>query len=161
NPIMGRYDPNKTVGDNIKNLPSVLLTRFDLIFVLLDKPNEEHDRKLISHIFSTPANQIDRDLLKKYIIYAKSFNPKMTIESEKILSDFWVNQRRTQSSDEPVPISTRYFEALTRIAESHAKILFKEIVDKDDAEAATRILSASLRQTCKFQTSEANINLIA
>ncbi len=161
NPIMGRYDPNKTVGDNIKNLPSVLLTRFDLIFVLLDIPNEERDNKLISHILDNPTEIIDRDLLKKYIILAKSFRPIINVEAKAILAKFWVSSRKTQSPDDPVPISTRYFEALHRIAEAHSKAMLKTVIDEDDANAAVRILSASLKQTCKFQTAGANINLIS
>lgn len=161
NPIMGRYDLNKTVGDNIKNLPSVLLTRFDLIFILLDKPNEDRDRKLITHTFSIDNSEIiDRDLLKKYIIYAKSFKPIMTPQAKSLLSDFYVESRKLQLPDDPVPISARYFEGLRRISEAHAKSLFKTEIDADDAKAAIRLLSASLKQTCKFQTANANINLI-
>jgi replicative DNA helicase Mcm len=162
NPIMGRYDPNKTVGDNIKNLPSVLLTRFDLIFIVLDVPNKERDEKIIKHILNVDQSLlIDRDLLKKYIIYAKSFKPIMKPESESILMNFYVESRNIQLPDDPVPISARYFEGLIRIAQAHAKALFKNEVDVDDANAAVRLLSASLRQTCKFQSSGANINLIA
>jgi replicative DNA helicase Mcm len=160
NPIMGRYDPNKTVGDNIKNLPTVLLTRFDLIFIIQDIPNEERDRKLINHILADNTNAIERDLLKKYIISAKSFKPIMMPEAKAILSDFYVESRKIQLPDDPVPISARYFEALIRLAQAHAKALFKCKVDIDDAKAATRILGASLKQTCKFQTAGANINLI-
>ena len=39
NPQYGRYDPSKKPGENI-NLPAALLSRFDLIFLLLDKANK-------------------------------------------------------------------------------------------------------------------------
>lgn len=44
NPVGGHYDCNKTINENLK-LSSALLSRFDLVFILLDKPEEGHDRK--------------------------------------------------------------------------------------------------------------------
>lgn len=42
NPQYGRYNPRMKPTDNI-NLPAALLSRFDLLFLLLDKPNMETD----------------------------------------------------------------------------------------------------------------------
>lgn len=39
NPINGRFNRSKTVVENLKMSPP-LLSRFDLIFLLLDEPNE-------------------------------------------------------------------------------------------------------------------------
>lgn len=39
NPIGGQYDKSKTVTENL-NISQPLLSRFDLIFLLLDKPNK-------------------------------------------------------------------------------------------------------------------------
>lgn len=49
NPVYGRYDPSKNPHDNI-NLPAALLSRFDLIFLLLDKANVELDQELARHV---------------------------------------------------------------------------------------------------------------
>ena len=51
NPINSRYNPRKSVIENI-NLTPALLSRFDLIYILLDNPNEVYDRKLASHILN-------------------------------------------------------------------------------------------------------------
>jgi DNA replication licensing factor MCM4 len=51
NPIGSRYNPHLTVAENI-NLPPTLLTRFDLIYLMLDKCDEEKDRKLARHLVS-------------------------------------------------------------------------------------------------------------
>ena len=42
NPIHGRYNPEKSPHENI-NLPYSLLSRFDLIYLMLDKPDELKD----------------------------------------------------------------------------------------------------------------------
>ena len=51
NPVGSRYDPKRSVISNI-NLPPTLLSRFDLIYLLLDTVNEAKDRRLASHILS-------------------------------------------------------------------------------------------------------------
>lgn len=44
NPAYGRYDPDKTIEANIQ-LPAALLSRFDLLWLIQDKPNRENDLK--------------------------------------------------------------------------------------------------------------------
>ncbi|KAJ3210439.1 MCM DNA helicase complex subunit [Dinochytrium kinnereticum] len=49
NPAFGRYDNEKSPHQNIP-LPDSLLSRFDLIFVVLDNMGDEHNRKIAEHI---------------------------------------------------------------------------------------------------------------
>lgn len=49
NPILSKYDPRRSVVENI-NLPPALLTRFDLIYIILDIPNKTIDTKLAKHV---------------------------------------------------------------------------------------------------------------
>jgi len=46
NPIYGRYNKKLTPHQNI-NLPAALLSRFDLVFLLLDKPDRLADELLV------------------------------------------------------------------------------------------------------------------
>eukprot|EP00043_Microstomoeca_roanoka_P016271 m.165434 g.165434 ORF g.165434 m.165434 type:complete len:862 (+) comp16425_c0_seq1:2650-5235(+) len=54
NPVGGHYDKSKTVSENIK-MSSPLLSRFDLVFILLDEANEERDRMLSEHVMALHA----------------------------------------------------------------------------------------------------------
>lgn len=49
NPLYGRYNPAKSPEENI-NLPKALLSRFDLIFLLLDKHDQVKDEALAIHV---------------------------------------------------------------------------------------------------------------
>ena len=49
NPVGSRYNPRMSVIDNIQ-LPPSLLSRFDLIYLVLDKAEEATDRKLARHL---------------------------------------------------------------------------------------------------------------
>ena len=162
NPILGRYDPYKTIADNIKNLPVTILSRFDLIFIIIDTTDEEKDKLLVKHVLgeSTEFKSIDRALFKNYLIYAKSFNPVITEEAKKSIEDFYLESRRRQNPTDAIPITPRQLESLVRMSEAHAKALFKDKVEAEDSQCAIRLLSESLRQTCKFQTSEADINRV-
>ncbi|XP_061545935.1 DNA helicase MCM8 isoform X3 [Phycodurus eques] len=54
NPIGGHYNRGKTVSENLK-MGSPLLSRFDVVFLLLDIPDESHDRRLSEHIMANRA----------------------------------------------------------------------------------------------------------
>jgi len=49
NPHFGRYNPYKSPVENI-DLPPALLSRFDLLFLLLDTVDNEKDKKLALHV---------------------------------------------------------------------------------------------------------------
>ncbi|XP_047207829.1 DNA helicase MCM8 [Girardinichthys multiradiatus] len=51
NPIGGHYNRGKTVSENLK-MGSALLSRFDVVFLLLDIPDESHDRRLSEHVMA-------------------------------------------------------------------------------------------------------------
>lgn len=49
NPLYGRYNPKVSPVENI-NLPAALLSRFDIMFLILDKPNRDDDERLAQHV---------------------------------------------------------------------------------------------------------------
>lgn len=49
NPAYGRYNPRKTIEQNIQ-LPAALLSRFDLLWLIQDKPDMDNDLRLAQHI---------------------------------------------------------------------------------------------------------------
>ncbi len=152
NPRYGRYIEERTIQDNI-NLPVTILSRFDLIFILKDIPNPDEDRRLAEYIatvhasFEDVKSPIDPEMLRKYIIYAKKYvYPKLTEEARKILTEFFVEMRRTaaESRDAPIAITARQLEALIRLAEAHARMALKEVVTEEDAIEAIRLMKTML-----------------
>lgn len=49
NPVFGQYDRSRRIQENI-GLPDSLLSRFDLLFVVLDQMDPETDRKIANHV---------------------------------------------------------------------------------------------------------------
>ena len=152
NPKFGRFDRYKVLAEQI-DLPAPIISRFDLIFVIEDKPSREGDSKLAEHILkihqeNTVDYEIEPELLRKYIAYArKNANPKLTDEANDILREFYVNTRNSNPEEQgPVPITARQLEAIIRLAEACAKIKLKETVDREDAEKAVRLQMACLKE---------------
>ena len=56
NPAGGHYNKAKTVSENLK-MGSALLSRFDLVFIMLDKPDEEMDSILSEHVMALHAGK--------------------------------------------------------------------------------------------------------
>ncbi|WP_276273455.1 LAGLIDADG family homing endonuclease [Haloarcula litorea] len=132
NPKYGRFDQYEPIGEQI-DLEPALISRFDLIFTVTDKPDEEEDRNLAEHIIQTNyagelnthrmqnptpdvseeevetvteevAPTIDPELLRKYVAYAKrDCFPTMTEEAKETIEDFYVDLR-LKGQDEDAPV---------------------------------------------------------
>jgi replicative DNA helicase Mcm len=153
NPSLGRYEPNRTVAENI-SLPVTILSRFDLIFVLRDVPNKESDSRMSEHILeihrrgiSPVESQIDSELLRKYVSYAKGVLPALSPEALKRLKEFYLAMRNASESEgSPVAITARQLESLVRCAEARARVALRKEVTAEDAEAAIAIMKKSLEE---------------
>lgn len=152
NPKFGRFDRYKSIAEQI-DLPSPILSRFDLIFVVEDKPDVERDTKLAGHILkihqdNTIPFEIEPELLRKYIAYARrDFHPQLTPEASEVLQEFYVGMRGgAVEEDSPVPITARQLEALVRLSEASARIRLGEKVTEFDAKRAITIQQKCMKQ---------------
>lgn len=151
NPRFGRYDPKRGLADNI-NLPVTILSRFDLIFIVRDTPDEYRDRRMARYVLSVHED-VDKvkpivppELLRKYISYARRYvKPRLTEEARRLLEDFYVEMRRKSAGpNTALAITARQLEALVRLSEAHAKMALKPLVEREDAEEAIRLMSVML-----------------
>lgn len=172
NPKFGRYDPKQPIGQNI-DLPPPILSRFDLIFIIQDIPNEKRDRLLARHILSVHTNiekakpLIDTQMLKKYISYARRYiKPQLTQEAKKLLEEFYVSMRKASTANGsgelgPIAITPRQLEALIRLSEAHAKMALKPKATVEDAEEAIRLMFDSLKKVgLDIETGRIDIDII-
>lgn len=168
NPKFGRFDDQDYIFTQI-NLPPTLLSRFDMIFPLTDKPDSGTDSRIASHIlrshkvgemklraedeereFEMPEDfqsmmdsmmpSINQELLRKYVFMAKRIYPLMTDEAIDRLRDYYLEIRKKGEAEEAsVPITARQLEAFVRLAEASARGRMSDRVTVDDAERAIRI----------------------
>ena len=91
--------------------------------------------------------QVDAELLRKYVSYAKSIKPELSEDALKALSDFYLAMRSASETEgSPVAITARQLESLVRIAEARARVALRKDVTAEDAEAAIAIMKRSLEE---------------
>jgi replicative DNA helicase Mcm len=162
NPYSGRYDRYKTPTQNIR-LPPSLLSRFDLIFIVVDKPNPADDAQMAEFILknsmlgteetfeenNTSIAPISRDLLKKYIKHARrNCNPVLSDEAKERIKEFYLELRgQYDSEDAIISILARNLDALVRLSEAYAKMALRNIVIKEDVEEIIKIFKRYLKDT--------------
>lgn len=154
NPKYGRFDQNKNLGDQF-DVPPTLLSRFDLIFPIVDVLDEEKDSRLASHILAAHKGEalaeekriIDKDFLRKYIAYSRRHVfPQLTNAAIDKIKDFYVGLRRRSKDAGAVAITPRYLEGLVRLAEANAKIRLNPMVEERDADVAISLLNYVMKQ---------------
>lgn len=74
NPIGSRYNPKLAVPQNI-DLPPTLLSRFDLVYLVLDRVDETEDRRLAKHLVGmyledNPENASSQEILVSALLGA-------------------------------------------------------------------------------------------
>ncbi|KXZ43177.1 hypothetical protein GPECTOR_99g812 [Gonium pectorale] len=156
NPVGSRYNPQMSIAENI-NLPPTLLTRFDLIYLVLDRYEESRDRRLARHLVSLfhPGAQgrsrvagaggasvlpVPPDLLKKYVAYARArCTPRLTDEAAEELVSRYQTLRRDGRDRKVVMATPRQLESLIRIAESLARMRLDERIKAADVAEAVRL----------------------
>lgn len=178
NPIGGRYDSQLTFSENVE-LTDPILSRFDIICVLKDEVDAGKDEQLaefvvVSHMRSHPTDpdtkiksrfeqarenagkkQIPQELLKKYILYARSqIMPKVSDVDNAKISKFYSEIRRESFQTGGVPMTVRHLESIVRIAEANARMELREFVSTRDVDHAIATMLECFIQTQKHQVAE-------
>ena len=155
NPVESQWNKNKTIIENIQ-LQHTLLSRFDLIFLLLDPQDENYDRRLARHLVSLyyrTEDDVDEDIipidiLKDYIAYARNFvHPKLSEEAGHSLIQSYVEMRKLGAGGGHITAYPRQLESLIRLAEAHAKLRLSSIVQLIDVDEAIRLHREAIKQS--------------
>ncbi|KAI2652204.1 DNA helicase MCM9-like protein [Labeo rohita] len=145
----GQYDPNVSVSVNVA-LASPLLSRFDLVLVLLDTKNPEWDKIISSFILQNKGAPTESSCLwsmekmRAYFCLIKTLKPCITQEANTILSRYYQLQRQSDSRN-AARTTIRMLESLSRLAEAHARLMFRETVTVEDAVVVVSVMECSMQ----------------
>ncbi|KAL7500050.1 hypothetical protein ACHAWT_009921 [Skeletonema menzelii] len=155
NPVESRYNPSLSVVENIQ-LPPTLLSRFDLIYLILDAPNVDNDRMLGQHLvglyYETPnvvEPPLDHGLLRDYIAYAReNIHPELSDLASRELISAYIEMRRGGSGGNggrgrTISATPRQLESLIRLSESLARMRFSRVVTRTDVREAVRLMKVA------------------
>lgn len=137
NPIMGIYDPTKTLRQNVAISPPIM-SRFDLFFVVCDNPDETADRRTATHIVNVHQKReealrgrdgeddpLPMDVLQGYVQYARTINPQMTPAAQEAVIKAYIALRQDDSlgaNKASYRITVRQLESLIRLSEALARL---------------------------------------
>ncbi|VDM52675.1 unnamed protein product [Angiostrongylus costaricensis] len=171
NPAFGRYNPKRSIEQNI-DLPAALLSRFDLLWLIQDKPNRDGDRRLASHITYVHMNSkqpeiegmkpIDMRLIRQdlsnrcgrtcrvhftdgLLKWLNGSNRLLeTLFGKGPLVEMYVDLRRNaRESDDSTFTSPRLLLSVIRMSTALARLRLSNVVSPDDIEEAIRLMQAS------------------
>ncbi|CAM8945503.1 unnamed protein product [Rhodiola kirilowii] len=153
NPTGGRYDKTKPLKYNVA-LPPAILSRFDLVYVMIDDPDDQTDYHIAHHIVRVHQKHelalnpaFTTTQLQRYIAYAKTLKPKPNAEARKLLAESYVALRRndtTPGTRVAYRMTVRQLEALIRLSEAIARCYLDAQVQPRHVKLAVRLLKTSV-----------------
>lgn len=156
NPLYGRYNPRVSPVENI-NLPAALLSRFDVLFLILDQPSRDSDEELAQHVTFVHMNNKHPETegiifttqeVREYIAQARSYRPTVPKEVSDYMVGAYVRMRQAHKRDEGTKkqfsyTSLRTLLAIVRLSQALARLRFSTEVVSDDVDEALRLVEVS------------------
>ncbi|KAL0236638.1 hypothetical protein PCE1_000036 [Barthelona sp. PCE] len=166
NPKMGRYNEGRSLMENVL-LSDPIVSRFDVIIIMLDKPDEQHDLNMADFVIANhmklhpnadtlDVNQkafisdvqsrnrrevIDTATLKRYIAYAKStFKPHISDSDIRRIANYYGRLRFESARIEgSTKVLLRSVDAIRRLSQAFARMRLSRTVTEKDVDWALYI----------------------
>ena len=158
NPLFGRYNPRLSPVENI-NLPAALLSRFDVMFLILDTPSPEGDEELASHVTYVhmhnrhPETEEDGVVftpheVRQYIAKARTYRPTVPRSISDYMVGAYVRLRKDSKRDESTKkqfshVTPRTLLGVVRLSQALARLRFSDEVVAEDVDEALRLIEVS------------------
>ena len=163
NPRDCLYDNHASLSVNT-GLGTPLLSRFDIIFKLVDSSDAERDNNVTTYLLNRAIqgagfdvsdtaggdeNQINEtpwtlEKLRAYISVVKDrFQPVMSDDAALLLEYHYEKCRSAQSNT--IPVTVRFLESLIRLSQAHARLMHRgsNIVTLQDAVAVIQVMECT------------------
>ena len=167
NPAWGRYDMRRSPAENIA-MPAALLSRFDLLWLILDRADEESDTALAQHILHVhthleappalaahaaegeggaddAAEPLDAATLRAYISEARKLAPTVPRELAEYISAAYAQLRQEEAqTDAPHSYTTaRTLTSILRLSQALCRLRMGDRVAQLDIEESLRLMKMS------------------
>jgi DNA replication licensing factor MCM7 len=151
NPLHGRYNPKRSPRENI-NLPPALLSRFDILFLVLDRASLEADTRLAEHVCQVHRtgeapqvrSAVPPETLRQYIAIARQFQPRVPQALVDYIVGAYVSLRMNDAALKETTYTTpRTLLAVLRLSQALAKLRLSNLVAQADVDEAMRLMEVS------------------
>jgi len=177
NPKYGRFIPEESYAEQL-DLPPMLISRFDLIFPLVDMPDSDRDDAVARHILSSlkvsqakavathnddpdvakilserdAAAPISFEDLRIYIAHARQFRPIIDDDAIDLIAGAYTASRSHYSESNVVSATPRQILGMARLATASARLHFRTKINKEDAMLAVKLVEENLKSITNSET---------
>lgn len=169
NPKHGRFDPFEPYAKQIGSPPDTL-SRYDLVFVLLDVPGqadiviENHITDLwvkCSGMYARYKNDVkkviqnwgkdefctefDLDFMRRWLHYAKTLIVEITPDCAAVIKEFFDGIRRAGGDDSRVPIVYRHLDGMLRLLIAETRLRHGTKTEMRDVHRVMAIVQESMK----------------
>jgi len=170
NPLYGRYNTNRSISENV-DLPNSLLSRFDLMFLILDRADVDRDLALSRHVlhvhkykksFASAAEELNGRrgsmstlVIKKYIAAARQVEPSVSPDVAPYIVEAYVALRsqrtdvragkqfsKADNSDQTT-MTARQLLSILRLSQALARLRLADTVTNQDVDEAIRLVCSN------------------
>lgn len=155
NPVYGRYNKNRTPAENI-DLPVALLSRFDLMFVMVDKADNDQDLALAHHVLYVHQHNKPRALefeafspafIRAYVCKARTFAPYVPDDLAETIVEYYTGLRTQHNDSKQLYCTPRTLLSILRLSQAAARLRFADSVSQADVDEAIRLFNAAKAST--------------
>lgn len=169
NPKDGRFNQYKPFPEQI-DLPPTIISRFDIIFQVIDKEDQAKDKRIARHILNTwtyGVEYLNRDgeilseeFLGKYIFYVKKhYHPKLPEKIMDVVEAKYLEMRK-KANGGAIIITARQLQALIRLLCQHARLRQSNTVNEYDVEKVFKLWENSMESARDPETGEIDVDMI-
>ncbi|KAJ4838669.1 Mcm2-7 hexameric complex component [Turnera subulata] len=137
-----------------KAVPPALLSRFDLLWLILDRADMDSDLEMARHVVYVHQNKespalgftpLEPSILRAYISAARRLSPYVPKELEEYIATAYSSIRQEEAkSNTPHSYTTvRTLLSILRISAALARLRFSETVAQSDVDEALRLMQMS------------------
>lgn len=161
NPLYGRYNRRKSISENV-DLPNSLLSRFDLLFLILDKADMEQDLNLSRHVLHVHKFLKNPDqafvpllpsVIKQYVAAARTIVPTVPQQLESYITEAYVDLRvrdaagtgpgASKHGNDQATMTARQLLSILRLSQALARLRLSRTISHQDIDEAIRLIHAS------------------
>jgi DNA replication licensing factor MCM7 len=179
NPRYGRYnrraDPDAHVAlqKNI-NLPAALLSRFDLLFLLLDEVDPDNDKQLAGHVTYVHQNAAHPPLpqdaaplspafIRQYVTIARHINPTVPAGLMDYVVRAYCDMRakdkaRAAATGGRSTLTARQLLSILRLSQALARLEMRLDIVQEDVDEAIRLVAVSKASVVESDAGERPID---
>nr|XP_032515773.1 LOW QUALITY PROTEIN: DNA helicase MCM9-like [Danaus plexippus plexippus] len=154
----GHYQRDEPLSVNV-SLGTPLLSRFDLIFILLDSKNSEWDKLVSTYILFgdsgvSAKKKWDIEKLQMYISLIGPRPTEITKSANIILQTYYMMQRKSEYRD-PSRTTVRMLDSLIRLSQAHCRLMYRTTILPVDAITAVSLIDLSMQDCTLDKTVDA------